>query len=269
MRKAAANIIMILIIVISFLSCTKVVNFNLNSSSPRLIVESSISDQPSSCYVKLTQSVNYNEPNTFPAVIGATVVLYDETGKYYSLTESSPGVYTLPSFRGVPGKAYSLSISTSGKTYVATSRMPDAVNIDTLYQEKLLYGPYRGGGELKYVVVNYHDPVGRKNYYRFVEKINKVVQSAIYLDDDLLKDGNLISQNIVRADTSLKTRDSVTIFLQTIDKNVFNYFTQLRDVTDSYGGQTATPANPISNFSGGVLGYFSAYAVRSKSIIIR
>jgi hypothetical protein len=269
MRKGIFYIILIMMIAVIFFSCTKVVNLNLNSSSPRLIIESSISDQPSSCFVKLTMSVNYNEPNTFPPVNGASVVLYDDTGKTYTMYEASSGVYTLQSIKGIPGKTYTLSITTAGKTYTATSKMPDPVSIDTIYQSRIFLGPYRGNSELKFVTVNYHDPPGKGNYYRFVEQINRVVKTEIFLDDDLLKDGNLITQNIIRADTSLKTGDSVSVFLQTIDKNVFNYFLQLSNVTGGYNGPTATPANPISNFNGGALGYFSAYAVRSKSIIIR
>jgi hypothetical protein len=227
MRKVFVNMTLIMMILLIMFSCTKVVDFNLNSSAPRLIIESSISDQPSSAYVKLSMSVNYNEPNIFPAVNGASVILSDDTGNRFTMTESLSGVYTLPSFRGTPGKTYTITVTASGKTYKATSKMPDPVSIDSIFQSKLFFGPYRGGGELKYVTVNYRDPAGKENYYRFVEKINKVVQTAIYLDDDLLTDGNPISQNIIRADTSLATGDSVRIFLQTIDKNVYNYFFSL------------------------------------------
>ena len=256
-------------VILPFLSCTKVVNINLNSSSPRLIIESSVSDQFNSCRVRLSLSVNYNEPNVFPPVTGATVILTDDLGNTISLNETTGGIYVSPAFKGEPGRTYTLTVTASGKTYIATSRMPAAVPIDTIYQDKLIRGAFRGGETIKFVVVRYLDPYGNGNYYRFVEKINMETQNSIYLDDDLLRDGSMITQNIVRADTSLKIGDSVRIYLQTIDKNVYNYFAQLRDVTSSFGGQTATPANPVSNFTGGALGYFSAYAVRSKSIVIK
>jgi hypothetical protein len=269
MKRVNSNIILFLLIAALPFACTKVVNINLNDSSPRLIIESSISDQNSSCIVKLSLSVNYNETNVFPPVRGASVVLSDDSGKSFVLDETQPGIYTLQTIKGVPGKTYSLSINVSGKSYEATSKMPQAVPIDSIYQAKILRGAYMGGGEFKYVVVKYRDPVGSGNYYRFVEKINKNIQNSIYLDDDMLRDGSMIAQNIMRADSSLRTGDSVRIYLQTIDKNVFDYFLQLRDVTNSFGASSATPANPISNFSGGALGYFSAYTVRSRSIVIK
>jgi hypothetical protein len=269
MKRVNSNIILFLFIAALLFACTKVVNINLNDSAPRLIIESSISDQPSSCIVKLSSSVNYNEPNVFPPVSSASVVLSDDSGKSFTLNETGPGIYTLQSFKGVPGKTYFLLINVSGKSYEATSTMPQAVSIDSIYQAKISRGPYRGGGDFKYVVVKYRDPAGSINYYRFIEKINKDIQNSIYIDDDMLRDGNMIAQNIMRADSSLRTGDSVRIYLQTIDKNVFDYFLQLRDVTNSFGASSATPANPISNFSGGALGYFSAYAVRSRSIVIK
>jgi hypothetical protein len=67
----------------------------------------------------------------------------------------------------------------------------------------------------------------------------------------------------------LETGDSVTILIQTIDKNVFTFFSQLSQISNDFGGQPASPANPASNFDNGALGYFSAYAVRSKTIIIK
>jgi hypothetical protein len=62
----------------------------------------------------------------------------------------------------------------------------------------------------------------------------------------------------------------VKVLLQSIDKNVFDYFTMLDQVmSDGFINQTATPANPTSNFDNGALGYFSACAVRSKTIVIK
>jgi hypothetical protein len=47
-----------------------------------------------------------------------------------------------------------------------------------------------------------------------------------------------------------------------IDKNVYNYFFSLLQVTGNNGGfQSASPDNPITNISGGALGYFSAHTV--------
>ena len=260
----------ILLAVLSILACTKVVDINLNDSAPKIIIEGSISDQPLSCFVKLSKTVNYNELNIFPAVTGSLVTITDNFGNTATLTETTEGIYTAPSFHGVVGRTYTISITAEGKTYTAISIMPDKVTIDTIIQESFFMGSLRGGGIIKYVKIQYLDPAGKNNYYHFVEKINGTINNAILIDNDLLRDGNTITQEIVRIDPSLQTGDSVIVFLQTIDKGVFDYFAQLSQITDQgYGGQTASPANPISNFNNGALGYFSAYAVRSKAIVIK
>ena len=250
-------------------SCTKVININLNDSAPRIIIEGSISDQPASCIVKLSKTINYNVPNIFPEIEGALVNITDDLGNRATLVEVTPGIYTAKSFPGKVGRTYSISITSEGKTYTATSTMPDPVVIDTITQELFLRGSFGGGNEIKYVKIQYKDPAGINNYYRFIEERNGTLFDAISVDNDLLRDGNTITQDIVNINFPLETGDSVTIFLQTIDKPVFEYFSQLSQITDSYGGQSASPANPVSNLSNMALGYFSAYAVRSKRIIIK
>jgi hypothetical protein len=256
--------------VLSISSCTKVVDINLNDAAPKIIIEGSISDQASSCFVKLSKTVNFDEPNIFPAVTGSLVIITDDFGNKATLTEATTGIYTAPSYKGVAGRTYTISITAEGKTYTANSTMPDMVAIDTIIQDSFFMGNYGGGGIVKFVSIQYQDPEGKNNYYRFVEIINGTVSIAIRIDNDLLRDGNTITEEIVQIDPRLQTGDSVIIFLQTIDKGVFDYFAQLTQITgEGYGGQAASPANPTSNFNNGALGYFSAYAVRSKSIVIK
>jgi hypothetical protein len=61
----------------------------------------------------------------------------------------------------------------------------------------------------------------------------------------------------------LKKGDTVTVWLETIDKGVFDYFR----TAGSESGRNASPANPVSNISNGALGYFNASSVRKGSII--
>jgi hypothetical protein len=258
-----------LLAVLSILSCTEVVDINLNSAAPKIIIEASISDQPFDCFVKLSKTVNFNEPNIFPKVTGSTIIISDDSGNTASFTETLPGFYTAPSFPGVTGRKYTLSVTSEGKSYSAASYMNNPIEIDSIWQDKYVLGNFAGGGTIKYVKIKYKDPEGEDNFYRIIQKINSTVYSDIIVDNDQLRDGNNITQEIFSIDPELKTGDTVSIYLQTIDKNVFNYFFQLSQVSgQSFGGQIASPANPITNIDNGALGYFSAYAVRSKMIII-
>jgi hypothetical protein len=258
-----------LAVVLTINSCTEVVDINLNKADPKIIVEGGISDQPGGCLFKLSKTVNFDEPNTFPKVSGAVIIITDNLGNTSTLDETTPGTYKAPLFLGVAGRIYTISITTEGKSFTATSIMPDPIEIDSISQDKYMLGSFGGGGSIKYVKFQFHDPEGKINYYRFIQTINGIDYNDIMIDNDQLRDGNNITEDIVRMDPRLKTGDSITIYLQTIDKNVFNYFLQLSQISgQGYGGSSASPANPISNITGGVLGYFSAYSERKKAIVI-
>lgn len=61
-------------------------------------------------------------------------------------------------------------------------------------------------------------------------------------------------------DDILYEGDRITIEIQTIDRRTYDYLYSL-------GLSERTSANPIANFTGGCLGYFSAYsAVRIEDV---
>jgi hypothetical protein len=63
--------------------------------------------------------------------------------------------------------------------------------------------------------------------------------------------------------------DTLIVELQSIDKATYDYFTTLESISGNVMEQTASPANPISNFNNGALGYFSAYSFDRKIVIIK
>ncbi|HEX7413182.1 MAG TPA: DUF4249 family protein, partial [Bacteroidia bacterium] len=115
-------------------SCTKVINIDLNSANPNIVVDAEITDQPGPYTVNLTQTVNFSDNNVFPAINGATVVISDNAGNSNTLTETVPGSgnYVTSTLQGTVGRAYSISISYNGKTYTAMSTMPGPVALDSV-----------------------------------------------------------------------------------------------------------------------------------------
>ena len=66
-------------------SCQKVIDIDLNSAAPQIVIEGSISDQPGPYTVKITKTVNFSETNIFPAVSGAAVTVSDDAGNSETL----------------------------------------------------------------------------------------------------------------------------------------------------------------------------------------
>jgi hypothetical protein len=257
-------------------SCQKVINLNLNSSNPQFVVTGSISDQPGPYTVNLTQSVNFSQDNVFPPVQGATVSITDNLGNSEVLKNTSPGNYTGSVLQGTPGRTYTLSITANGKTYSGASTMPTAVDLDTLTVDSTDFfgGGSSGGrnGSGHYAINTYlQDPSGAAHYYRFVEVVNGITKNNIFILSDEYQSGKLIERTLSTGDSTVQAGDSVTIYIQSIDYPVYQYFNTLKQTIQNAGGfiQVSDPGNPTSNLNNNALGCFSAYAVRSKSIVVR
>ena len=239
-------------------SCQKVIDIDLNSAAPQIVIEGSISDQPGPYTVKITKTVNFSETNIFPAVSGAAVTVSDDAGNSETLAETSSGIYTGNNLQGIPGRTYYLSVTADGKNYSSASTMAYPTRIDTMVAQKSWFEPK------KFAAVLFQDSIGYKNYYRLVQIKNGVTDKSIFIIDDRLRDGSLIPYFLFTRDDSVRSGDSVTVQLQGIDKGTYDYFFSL---LRTIRGGSASPTNPTSNISNKALGYFSAYAVRSKSIV--
>jgi hypothetical protein len=242
-------------------SCEKVIDLHLDTSSSQVVIQGNVYDQPGPYTVKISKSVNFDESNVYPVVTGATVVISDNAGNSDTLTEASSGIYITSALQGVPGRTYTLTVKTDGQTYTASSTLPNAVEMDSIYMEKSRFG------NEKQITIDFTDPANIDNYYRLIEFVNNTQQDQFYAASDKLYQGEEISYSFMSQDNDnkLETGDKVTIWLECVDKFVYEYFR----TAGREGGQSASPANPTSNVSNGALGYFNACSVRTISIIAK
>src|SRR5580700_5972353 len=123
----------ILFYCLSLCQCKRVIQINLNNAAPQLIIAGEVTNSPGPYLVKLSQTVNFSADNVFPPVSGAMITITDSTAALTdTLTETSAGQYSTHFLQGVPGDAYSLSVSILGKTYSALSVMPQPVTLDSV-----------------------------------------------------------------------------------------------------------------------------------------
>ncbi len=262
--KRKDSILTLFVGTLALFSCQKIIKVDLNSSAPKVVIEGSINDEPGPYFVKVSQTVNFDQTNIFPAVTGATVIISDDAGNSEALTESSPGVYRSATITGVAGRTYTLSVTAAGKTYIAVSKMNNPVQMDSVNTQKSLFG------SRKNIHVFFNDPASIENWYKIVKTVNDSVRRDIYVTPDILRDGQQMEEILFsnNAEDSLTRGDSVTIALQSIDEGVYEYFRTLAPITEG-NDPGATPANPKTNLSNGALGYFNAYAVTRKSLIVK
>lgn len=247
----------LLVTILSLASCEKVIQLDLNSSTSKIVIQGNIYDKPGPFLVKISKSVNFDQSSDYPPVTGAKVQLSDNVGQSEVLTESTSGTYVTTKLRGIPGRTYSLKVQAGTEIYQASSFMPYAVNPDSIYFSSSLFS-----GE-KVTTVRFNDPPIFTNYYRLIYFINNIQLKEFYVIDDELFQGATIKYSLHARDSDIKLvkGDNVTVWLESVDHDVYEYF---RTAT-SDDGQSASPVNPVSNISNGALGYFNACSVRKIS----
>jgi Domain of unknown function (DUF4249) len=240
-----------------FTSCEEVIDLPLKTSPSQLVIKGNIYDEPGPYLVKISMSVPVNDPNVFPPVSDAIVTIRDDAGNSEVLTEAVPGTYSTSTLQGTPGRTYTLSVETAGKTYTATSTMPSPIELDSLYSvESEFSGFFQINADFK-------DPANIKNYYHLVDFINGERQKNILVSDDIINEGKTINAMLMYDTDQMKSGDTFTLWLECIDKGAYDYFR-----TSNVDEGSASPTNPNSNISNEALGYFNACSVRKKTIIV-
>lgn len=255
----------VLLGMVAFLgSCEKVIDTNLKDAAPQLVIEAIVTNQAGPYEVKISKSIAFTDSNYFNGVTDAVVVIADKTGAIDTLVMTAPGEYFTTSLVGTPGNTYTLTVVQGGTTYTAVSQMPQVVTMDSLYTAE---DPMSDNGYA--LVPVYNDPANITNYYKFKGYEGSTPLDKIRVRDDELTNGNLV-QLPVRFGDKLNIGDTARLEFMCIDKNVYQYFYSLdKNGSSGGGGQSASPANPISNISGGCLGYFSANTLQSKTIVVQ
>lgn len=249
-------------------ACQKVVDLDLKSTDPRLTIEANLADDGHPCTVLLSQSVNYTETNTFPAVTGATITLSDNAGHSETLrATSTAGQYQGSTVLGVPGRTYQLRVEVSGQAYVASSTLPSPVVAFTG-----LHTDNSGINSRLTLVPDYQDPAGVANYYLFRQYRNGHLNKTIFIQNDEFTDGKANSRALMGGgmedSTKLVSGDSMRVVMQNLDSGAYEYFRTLNQILQSNPLLSTTPANPQSNFSGNALGYFSVHSRRQRKLLI-
>ncbi len=139
MLKTGLKSLLALFLVFTALRCIDPYIPQLGVYKPVLVVEGLITNDNSSCSVKLSHSVQYRD-SVSGKVTDANVFITDESGQVAHLSHTGNGEYRTDSltFRGEIGKKYQLHIITSdGNEYASDScTMYPVPGIDTIHYVK-------------------------------------------------------------------------------------------------------------------------------------
>ena len=269
LKKVLPTLFITSFILLSY-SCEEIINVDLNSADPKIVIEGTVTDQPGPYTVSITKTTDYYNPASYPTVSGARVNIADDLGFSEQLHETTDGIYQTVNLQGTSGRTYTLTVIAEGQTYSAVSFMPQPTEIDSLFYEESEEGIRHKDKEGYDLILRFTDEPGVEDYKRIKIYRNGNLQDGYFLYNGRLSDGNEIEYDRIHAD--FEFNDFVFVELLSIDKTTYEYYSTMSNATASSGGnkiQTKIPANPNSNLSGDALGYFGAFAVRPDSIWIR
>ena len=263
------SVVFLILFILIFSGCQKVINIDLNEASPHIVIEGLITNTGGPFSVKISKSGSYFDQPALPAVSGAEVIIADDAGTIDTLKEITPGIYLTSRTRGIPGRTYNLKVISENKQYNGTSTMHSHVIIDSLklIKTQSQYFGFEGDNKNEtHIEIHcfFSDP-GEKNFYRIKVITNDTVRNSDYrLYDDQYTNGQLTELRVAHAESG----DTTRVELFSIDRETYEYYRTLEDLLDSNPIFGSTPANPNTNLTNGALGYFGACAVSTKTIII-
>jgi hypothetical protein len=256
------------LVLIIFSACEKVIDIDLSGSKEAIVIEATITNTRLPFTVLISKTSPYFGTKASNPVSGAKVSIRAENGKTKYFNEMSPGLYQLKNTLASAGFWYIIDVEYEGITYTARSFMNEAVPI-----VEFGFSYFDGLGLLDsgYKIDTYiRDPEERTNYYRIKYYVNGKLtedEGDITLYSDQLFNGKEIG--LGQRSLAFQKTDTVTVELQSIDKAAYDYFSTLENISGNVIEQSASPANPVSNFSNGALGYFSAYTFDQRTVVIQ
>jgi hypothetical protein len=225
--------IYILVVLLSF-SCEDVIDIDLNTSEPKLVIEASINwvkgTAGNNQEIKLSLTAPYFD-NSTPAANNAQVSIFDTSNnEFVFIEDGGSGIYRNNDFVPVLDDVYHLVIIYEDEIYSATETFKPVVPID--YVEQKDDGGF--SGEETELKAFYTDPANIDNYYFF--EFNTAIAAIPTLEvyDDEFTDGNQIFGFYTEEDLNLG--DEVSIKIHGVTASFFEYMTVLLLQNSEEGG---------------------------------
>ena len=261
----------IIALVIAFSSCQKVIDIDLNTATPQYVIEAELVEGTQDFAVRVTKTSNFFSTDKPTAVTNATVTLKKDSGAAISLIGENNGYYKAAKYTATNKANYTLSVSVDGKSFSASSYLSKPIMLDSIEIEKDNGNPFGGAAadSTYQLYCIFQDPTSETNFYRIKTVVNDKPKNKgenILVIDDRLTNGNRIRIPIFT--TEFKLGEKVDVELVSIDKKVHDYYNTLSTLV-SNGNNSAAPTNPITNWSGGALGYFGAVSSSKKTVLVK
>lgn len=257
-----------------FLSCEKVIDVDLETAAPRLVIEASINwlneTDGTAQKIKLSTTANYYS-ETVPPVIDAIVFITNSSNQQFNFVQNTePGIYECADFIPVLDETYTLTVMYKDEIYTSTEKLLNTPTVKRVEQKN--DGGILGDAiEVKFI---FDDIVNETNQYFL--KINdpyKVIPEFGVLEDRFFQNNEMFG---LYFSEDLKAGDTIKFTMNSITLNYYNYMNiLLSQAGGGNAGPFSTPTSTIrgnivnqTNFNNFALGYFRLSKTEIKEYII-
>ncbi|REH01962.1 DUF4249 family protein [Flavobacterium aquicola] len=277
--KSIKYYILLLIVSLGITSCEEVVDVDLDTAPPKLVIDASIKWEKGTTgevqKIVLTTTTDFYS-NTIPVATGATIVVTNTTPStpipFQFIENGQTGEYVCSNFIPIINNQYSLTITYKGQTYSSSSKlMPTPVIASTEQSVK----PGIDGKDSYEIKFYWQDNGAEDNFYLVGAKNANIVYPEYGVLSDEFFQGN--SMFALYRDDELEKGDVIQFSIQGITEQYSNYMNKLLNIAGSDGGNPfATPPATLrgnifnqTNSDNYPLGFFHLSEIDSDSYTIQ
>ncbi len=247
-------------------SCEEEIQLDYRPIEPIYVIEGHVSNEGSEVVITGTRDIE--DPVLKTGIKVQSVVMSSDNGIKETLTYGEEGIYRSLSFVVIPDETYTLTVVIDGESYTSSSTMPgftEIVSTSMRWEEMM-------GNDMLHLIVDVSDKADNVNYYYY-----RILRNGKLFKWNVVRDLDS-SNNTMQFDISCMSRDKaekndpddydsilfegddITVEVRAIDMKAYDYLFSAK-----LSGQNHS--NPVYDFNGEVLGYFSAYTSTSKSFV--
>lgn len=246
------------------ISCEKEIDLDYHSVAAQYVVEASITQNEAMARITTTRDIENNDRQS-TYVENAVAVVTSDWGLRDTLRYKGSGRY-MSSVMGMFGQTYTLDVEIDGHHFTSSSQMQ---RVPTVNKCRLLWKEVMSM-KLLFVEVELQDTPDENNYYFIHVYRNNIGFRWAVMNDtknpggelqQLFGAGNENAVDDASNSDALHAGDRIRVEIRSMDKRSYDYLFSMQQMNSS-------GTNPIDNFSGGCLGFFSAYGVISESFSV-
>ena len=257
------RLLLLSLLLTATLSCEKEIDIDYRTVSPLYVAEVQLTPGLAKARITTTRAIENNQA-TGTYVDNAIVTMSMANGGWsFTLDYKGKGVYET-SYPTIEGNEYLVDIEIDGEHYTSTSTLlsePFIKQFDFVWMDMV-------GEQILFADLRLTDIPNEHNYY-FMHLYRNGVGYRWAVMRDTSNPGDELQQlfscstkrEMDKGDSdAMKEGDRIKLEVRSIDKPAYEYLYSLQMMDN-------TGSNPIQNFTGGLLGYFSAYQSQTLEMV--